>query len=211
MSEGALSARITRMIQISDKAQTYFRKLIEREGVPGMGVRLSAVDPGTPRADARLEFAEPADLNGDEWAIDCDGFTLYVVAASVPWVDGAEIDYVTQSTGNQQLTIKAPKIKGEAPAESASIVERVRWVVENEVNPQLASHGGRVAVQEVSADGVVLLRFGGGCHGCGMADVTLKQGIEKTLMGRVPGVTAVRDATDHATGDAPYIPRDSAA
>ncbi|KAA8921093.1 MULTISPECIES: NfuA family Fe-S biogenesis protein [Xanthomonas] len=198
------------MIQISDNAQAHFRKLLEREAVPGMGVRLSAVDAGTPRADARLEFAEPADLAGDEWAIDCDGFTLYVAADSVGWLDGAEIDYVTQGTG-QQLTIKAPKIKGEAPGEAASLVERVRWVVENEVNPQLAQHGGRVAVQEVSADGVVLLRFGGGCHGCGMADVTLKQGIEKTLMGRVPGVTAVRDATDHDSGSAPYIPRDSAA
>ena len=199
------------MIQISDTAQTYFRKLIEREAVPGMGVRLSAVDAGTPRADARLEFAEPADLLGDEWAVDCDGFTLYVAAASVAWMDGADIDIVTNATGGQQLTIKAPKIKGEVPAESASLVERVRWVVENEVNPQLASHGGKVAVQEVSADGVVLLRFGGGCQGCGMADVTLKQGIEKTLMGRVPGITAVRDATDHDGGHAPYIPRGTAA
>src|SRR5215213_4224127 len=147
------------MIQISDNAQTHFRKLLEREAVPGMGVRLSAVDPGTARADARLEFAEPADLAGDEWAIDCAGFTLYVAADSVGWLDGAEIDYVTQGTG-QQLTIKAPKIKGEAPGEAASLVERVRWVVENEVNPQLAQHGGRVAVQEVSAEGVVLLRFG---------------------------------------------------
>lgn len=198
------------MIQISDTAQGHFRKLIERESVPGMGVRLSAAEPGTPRADVRLEFAEPVDLLGDEWAVDCDGFTLYVSANSVAWLDGAEIDYITQATGSQQLTIKAPKIKGEAPAESASIVERVRWVIENEINPQLASHGGRVAVQEVSADGVVLLRFGGGCHGCGMADVTLKQGIEKTLMGRVPGITAVRDATDHDTGQAPYIPRESA-
>lgn len=198
------------MIQISDTAQSHFRKLIEREAVPGMGVRLSAVDPGTPRADARLEFAEPADLQGDEWAVDCDGFTLYVASASVAWLDGAEIDYVTQSAGTQQLTIKAPKIKGEAPGEAASLVERVHWVVQNEVNPQLASHGGHVSVQEVSADGVVLLRFGGGCHGCGMADVTLKQGIEKTLMARVPGVTAVRDATDHASGHAPYIPRDKA-
>ena len=198
------------MIQISDTAQSHFRKLIEREAVPGMGVRLSAVDPGTPRADARLEFAEPADLQGDEWAVDCDGFTLYVASASVAWLDGAEIDYVTQSAGTQQLTIKAPKIKGEAPGEAASLVERVHWVVQNEVNPQLASHGGHVSVQEVSADGVVLLRFGGGCHGCGMADVTLKQGIEKTLMEKVPGVTAVRDATDHATGAAPYIPRDAA-
>ena len=199
------------MIQISDSAQRHFRKLIEREAIPSMGVRLSAVDPGTPRADARLEFAEPADLVGDEWAVDCEGFTLYVSADSVGWLDGAEIDFVTQATGAQQLTIKAPKIKGAAPAESASMVERVQWVVENEINPQLASHGGKVAVQEVSAEGVVLLRFGGGCHGCGMADVTLKQGIEKTLMGRVPGVTAVRDATDHDSGQAPYIPRGSAA
>ena len=84
-------------------------------------------------------------------------------------------------------------------------------MVQNEVNPQLASHGGHVSVQEVSAEGLVLLRFGGGCHGCGMADVTLKQGIEKTLMARVPGVTAVRDATDHGTGAAPYIPRGNAA
>jgi Fe/S biogenesis protein NfuA len=199
------------MIQISDTAQSYFRKLIEREAVPGMGVRLSAVDAGTPRADARLEFAEPTDLLGDEWAVDCDGFTLYVASDSVGWLDGADIDFVSNAAGSQQLTIKAPKIKGEAPAESASLVERVHWVVENEVNPQLASHGGRVAVQEVSAEGVVLLRFGGGCQGCGMADVTLKQGIEKTLMGRVPGITAVRDATDHDSGHAPYIPRGTAA
>jgi Fe/S biogenesis protein NfuA len=197
------------MIQISDTAQTHFRKLIEREAAPGLGVRLSAVDPGTPRADARLEFAEPRELAGDEWAVDCDGFTVYIDAASVPWLDGAEIDYITQGTGSQ-LTIKAPHIKGKAPAEGASLVERVRWVVEHEVNPQLASHGGRVAVQEVTGEGVVFLRFGGGCHGCGMADVTLKQGIEKTLLTRVPGVTAVRDATDHDTGDAPYMPRDAA-
>lgn len=198
------------MIQISDSAQTHFRKLIEREALPGLGVRLSAVHAGTPRADARLEFAEPRDLAGDEWAVDCEGFTLYVDAASVAWLDGAEIDYVYQGASTQ-LTIKAPKIKGEAPTDSASLVERVRWVVENEINPQLAQHKGKVAVEEVTGEGVVYLRFGGGCHGCGMADVTLKQGIEKTLIGRVPGVTAVRDATDHETGAAPYIPRGNAA
>ena len=198
------------MIQISDTAQNHFRKLLERESVPSMGVRLSAVNPGTPRADARLEFAEPGDLDGNEWAVDCDGFTVYVAGDSVAWLDGAEIDYVFQGA-SAQLQIRAPKIKGQAPGESASLVERVHWVVENEVNPQLASHGGRVAVHEVRADGMVLLRFGGGCHGCGMADVTLKQGIEKTLMAKVPGVTAVRDATDHDTGTAPYIPRGTAA
>jgi Fe/S biogenesis protein NfuA len=197
------------MIQITDTAQAHFRKLIEREATPGLGVRLSAVDPGTPRADARLEFAEPRELAGDEWAMDCEGFTVYIDAASVPWLGDAEIDFVTRGAGSQ-LTIKAPHIKGKAPAEGASLVERVRWVVEHEVNPQLASHGGRVAVEEVTGEGVVLLRFGGGCHGCGMADVTMKQGIEKTLLTRVPGVTAVRDATDHDTGQAPYMPRDAA-
>ena len=85
----------------------------------------------------------------------------------------------------------------------------MRWLIEHEINPQLASHGGHVAVEEVTSEGVVVLRFGGGCHGCGMADVTLKQGIEKALLEKVPGVTAVRDATDHATGTAPYIKRSS--
>ncbi|MBN7138714.1 Fe-S biogenesis protein NfuA [Lysobacter enzymogenes] len=198
------------MINISESAQAHFRKLIEREALPGLGVRLSAVHPGTPRADVRLEFAEPADLAGDEWAVDCEGFTLWLRADSVKYLDGAEIDYETRATGGQ-LQIRAPKIKGEAPADSASLVERVHWIVEHEINPQLAQHRGHVSVQEVTADGVVLLRFGGGCHGCGMADVTLKQGIETTLMSKVPGVTAVRDATDHDTGQAPYIPRDSAA
>lgn len=197
------------MINISESAQNHFRKLIEREALPGLGVRLAAVNAGTARADVRLEFAEPGDLQGDEWAVDCDGFTLWLDAASVSYLDGAEIDYETLGTGGQ-LQIRAPKIKGEVPAESASLVERVRWVVENEINPQLAAHRGNVAVQEVTAGGIVVLRFGGGCHGCGMADVTLKQGIEKTLLEKVPGVTAVRDATDHETGAAPYMPRDAA-
>jgi Fe/S biogenesis protein NfuA len=62
-------------------------------------------------------------------------------------------------------------------------------------------------LQEVDGEGVVTLRFGGGCHGCGMVDVTLKEGIEKTLRERIPEVTAVRDATDHASGSAPYMKR----
>ena len=198
------------MIQISESAQTHFRKLIEREALPGLGVRLSAVHAGTSKADVRLEFAEPGDLKGDEWAIDCTGFTLWLEAASIAYLESAEIDYENKGTGGQ-LQIRAPRIKGDVPAESASLVERVLWIVEHEINPQLAQHRGNVSVQEVTADGVVVLRFGGGCHGCGMADVTLKQGIEKTLLDKVPGVTAVRDATDHDTGDAPYISRDNAA
>jgi Fe/S biogenesis protein NfuA len=195
------------MINLSDRAQAHFLRLLQTQGGDAVGIRLAAVDPGTPRADARLSFAEPDDLLGDEWTVECEGFTLYVDGPSAPFLDGADIDLQPQANGGSQLVIKAPRIKGEVPAEGASIVERVRWLIDSEINPQLASHGGRVALQEITHDGVAVLRFGGGCQGCGMADVTLKQGIEKTLLAKVPGLTAVRDATDHASGEAPYLPR----
>lgn len=195
------------MIQISESAQNHFRRLLQSQGGDAAGIRVSAVHPGTPKADARLEFCDHGDLLGDEWAIECDGFTLYIDAPSAPYLDAAEIDFSSQATGGQ-LTIRAPRIKGEAPAGDASLVERVRWLIESEINPQLASHKGQVSLDSIDADGVVYLRFGGGCHGCGMADVTLKQGIETTMKARIPGITAVRDATDHSTGAAPYIKRD---
>jgi Fe/S biogenesis protein NfuA len=194
------------MINISESAQDYFRHLLQTQGGEAIGIRVSAVHPGTPKADARLEFCESGDLLGDEWSLDCQGFTLFVDAPSVPFLDSAEIDYLTQATGGQ-LTIRAPRIKGDAPKADASVVERVQYLLDSEINPMLAAHKGQVSLEEVTAEGVVRLRFGGGCHGCGMVDVTLKQGIEKTLMERIPEVTAVRDATDHATGEAPYIPR----
>ena len=194
------------MINITQNAQAYFQRLLQSQGGDAVGIRLSAVNPGTPRADARLEFCEHGDLLGDEWAVECAGFTLYVDAPSAPFLDSANIDFAENATGGQ-LTIKAPRIKGDAPQGDASLVERVQWLIESEINPQLASHKGVVALDSIDADGVVFLRFGGGCHGCGMADVTLKQGIEKTMMAKFPEVTAVRDATDHSTGSAPYIAR----
>ena len=194
------------MINITESAQAYFQRLLQTQGGDAVGIRLSAVNPGTPRADARLEFCDDGDLLGDEWSIECAGFTLYVDAPSAPFLDSADIDFVASATGGQ-LTIKAPRIKGDQPAGDASLVERVQWLIDSEINPQLASHKGRVALDSIDADGVVYLRFGGGCHGCGMVDVTLKQGIEKSMMAKIPEVTAVRDATDHTTGSAPYIAR----
>lgn len=194
------------MIEISPNAQNHFRRLLQTQGDEAIGILLRAVDGGTPAGDARLEFCEPEDLKGDEWAIECEGFTLYVQGDSVPFFDAAQIDYIPSATGGQ-LNIRAPRIKGELPGEEASLVERVRYLLDAEINPMLASHGGRVALEQMTADGVVVLRFGGGCHGCGMVDVTLKEGIEKTLKAKVPGVSAVRDATDHHNGENPYYAR----
>lgn len=194
------------MIELSEPALLYFRKLLQSQGGDAVGIRMSAVQPGTPKADARLEFCDSEDLQGDEWSLDCEGFTLFVDADSAPWLDGAQVDYATNATGGQ-LTIRAPKIKGQVPGADATLTERVQYLLDSEINPMLASHKGRVALERVDDDGVVWLRFGGGCHGCGMVDVTLKNGIEKTMRERIPEVTAIRDATDHATGAAPYIPR----
>jgi len=194
------------MIQISESAQTHFRRLLQTQGGDAVGIRISAVHPGTPKADARLEFAEQGDLLGDEWEVQCEGFVLYVDGGSARFLDGAEIDISALPAGNQ-LSIRAPKIKGEVPAGDGPLAQRVQWLLDSEINPQLVSHKGQVALDSIDADGIVYLRFGGGCHGCGMADVTLKQGIEKTMMARIPEITGVRDATDHSTGQAPYIPR----
>ena len=194
------------MIQISESAQQHFHRLLQSQGGDAIGIRLSAIHAGTPRADARLEFCEAVDLAGDEWSLECEGFTLYVEAASAPYFDGAEIDYVMEAAGGK-LNIRAPKIKGVTPGEGASLVERVRWLLDSEINPQLAAHKGKVTLEEVTVDGAVVLRFGGGCHGCGAVELTLKQGIEKTLREHFPDITAVIDATDHATGTVPYIKR----
>lgn len=191
------------MIEISARAQAHFARLLVQQGIDDAGILLSVSEAGTPAADCRLAFCEPQELAGDEWAVDCAEFTLYVAAEAVSWLEGASIDFEPSPTGGV-LNIRAPKIKGEAPGAEAGLVERVRYVLEAEIAPQLAAHGGRVSLSQIDADGVLWLRFGGGCHGCGMVDVTLREGIEKTLRERVPEITAVRDATDHETGEQPY-------
>ncbi|MBN8884887.1 MAG: NfuA family Fe-S biogenesis protein [Rudaea sp.] len=192
------------MIRISDSARNYFRHLLAQQDIDGLSIRMKAVNAGTPKADCVLEYAEAVDLAGDEVRLDCDGFDVYVEAASAAWLTEAEVDYQVNATGGQ-LTIRAPHIKGTVPADDAPLGDRVQYVLDSEINPQIAAHGGRVRLVDADADGVVLLQFGGGCHGCGMADVTLKQGIEKTLRSHFPEITAVRDATDHASGNNPYF------
>jgi len=86
---------------------------------------------------------------------------------------------------------------------SEEIRERVQHVLDTEVNPSIASHGGVVTLINVQ-DNQVYIQMGGGCQGCGQADVTLKFGIENSIRAAVPGVGDILDVTDHASGRNPY-------
>lgn len=191
------------MIEISSAAQAYFHRLIEQQGGDDLALRLSVLAPGTPRAVCDLQFWPSERRQADDHRQAFDGFDLFVEPRSVAWLEGAEIDFETDETGGQ-LSIRAPGIKGNAPDDSAPLTERIQWVLDTEINPNLASHGGHVNLERVTDRREVVLRFGGGCHGCGMVGVTLKQGIETTLKEHFPEITDILDATDHASGENPY-------
>jgi Fe/S biogenesis protein NfuA len=80
---------------------------------------------------------------------------------------------------------------------------RVQTILDEEINPGVAAHGGRVALMDVKG-GRVFIKFGGGCQGCGQADVTLKDGVVATLTRQLPEIREVVDATDHTAGENPY-------
>jgi Fe/S biogenesis protein NfuA len=205
MSELANDMPSAPQIQLDDAATRYFQKLLEKQDISGIGVRMRAHLPGTVNADCKLEFCEPEEVSERDSVLQCEGFCVYIDAESLPFLDGTQISYQADAAGGQ-LTIKAPKLKAKIPASDASVLERVQYVIDSEINPSVASHGGRVSVLELRDDLAVVLQFGGGCQGCGMKDVTLKQGVEKTLLARVPELTAVIDATNHAAGESPYYP-----
>ena len=105
--------------------------------------------------------------------------------------------------GGQPAVAAKPAAPGSATADDA-LYERVADLFESQVNPMVARHGGRVELIDVQ-DAVVMVRMAGGCQGCGMADVTLRQGIEAMLQQHVPDVKGIVDITDHAAGSNPYF------
>ena len=191
------------MIEITKSARKYFGRLIAQQDMDDIGLHLSVLKPGTPLASCDLQFHVPGQSGEEELEFNYDEFKLYVLAGSEQWLEQAKIDFEKTDAGGQ-LTIKAPGIKGTKPEDSAELAEKVAWVLEAEINPGLASHGGMVTLELITEKTEVVLRFGGGCQGCGMANVTLQEGIEKTLKEYFPEITAVIDATDHATGENPY-------
>lgn len=191
------------MITISETAQGHFCKLLSQQP-EGTNIRVFVVNPGTPNAECGVSYCPPDAVDPEDTHLQFDGFEAVVDPQSAPFLQEAEIDFVTDQMGSQ-LTLKAPNAKMSKVPDDAPLADRVEYVLQSQINPGLASHGGQVVLTEITEDGLAILQFGGGCNGCSMVDVTLKEGIEKQLLELFPGeLNGVRDATEHQRGDHSY-------
>ncbi|MGA0126165.1 MAG: NifU family protein [bacterium] len=127
-----------------------------------------------------------------------EGVVFWMDFSLLPFLEGTEIqiDEDTEEIEVVNEGLGIGKLRG-------NFEDRVRQVLDEQVNPMVASHGGVVSLSRIE-NGEVFLRFGGGCQGCGMVDVTLKQGVEVMMKESVPDIVAIHDATDHDSGSNPY-------
>ncbi len=174
---------------------------IEITGVSGSGfsydMYLKSVDDATSE-DAVVTAAE--------------GLQVVIPAGSVDQMRGSTID-LSDSPGGGGLFVRnpqspSPAVGGTGPGPSTAaptgpVAERVISVLDHQINPAIAAHGGHAELVAVEDD-TAYLRLSGGCQGCGMASVTLSQGIEVALRDNVPEISRVVDVTDHAAGANPY-------
>ena len=191
------------MISISESAQAHFAKLLSQQA-EGTNIRVFVVNPGTAKAECGVSYCPTDAVESDDLALEFNGFSAYVDAESQPFLEEAEIDFVTDQMGSQ-LTLKAPNAKLKKVADDAPLFDRVDYFIKSEVNPQLAGHGGECNLMEITEDGYAVLQFGGGCNGCSQIDVTVKDGIESQLLDIMGGeIKGVRDATEHQRGEHSY-------
>lgn len=192
------------MITITDPAVDYLAGLLEKQEGEVLGIRIFINDPGTPRAETCIAYCREEDVQDDDVKVGYAKFDAFFAKRSEAFLEDAVVDYDQDKMGGQ-LTIKAPNSKMPRVDDDSPIEDRINYVLYNEVNPALAAHGGEVSLIEVVEEGVAVLQFGGGCQGCGMVDATLKDGVEKTLLEQVTGLSGVRDVTDHSDRSNAYF------
>jgi Fe-S cluster biogenesis protein NfuA len=161
-------------------------------------------------------FASPAEAQGSPLAealfaipqvseVLVSGHTITVTKAdTAPWqMAGKAVGTAIRAVLEQGGELFAPAPSSD-PGADDRLYDKVSMIFDQRINPMVAGHGGRVDLIDVQ-EGVVMLRLMGGCQGCGMADVTLKQGIETTLRQVAPEVRGIVDVTDHTSGANPYF------
>ena len=193
------------MLQITETAEKKIASLIEENDQPIAGLRVSARAKSPFKVDYRLAFMDAEQVASDDQRLAFNGFDVFLDADSVPLLETATIDYLDGLMGSGFKIDTPDKIP---EALKGTIAEKVMTVIEDQVNPAVGGHGGSVTLMDVR-DNVVYVELGGGCRGCGMARVTLKDGIERMIMEAIPEVKEVVDVTDHSQGDSPYYCKDA--
>ena len=183
-----------------------FRGRVEDPDAQAMWIRVTGVHRGEFTYDLALR---PLDAAGPGDEVEHPGGLPVVIPGSdVEALRGAAIDWsddlmeggLTVSNPNRPQVVTA---QGEAGELSGEVADRVAQVIDRQINPAIAQHGGMAMLDRVEGD-VAYVRLGGGCQGCGMATVTLDQGIESAILQAVPEIRQVVDVTDHAAGESPY-------
>ena len=194
---------MSKIINITKSTEEYLAKLIQDKNETDLSIRIFISDPGTPKAETCLAYCKPDEAMPDDMIINLDLINVNLEKRSLPFLKDAEVNFDNDTFGGQ-LTIKAPNARVPNISSDSPVEDRINYVIYNEINPMLESHGGEVSLIEFNDNGEAVLQFGGGCQGCGMVDVTLKDGIEKTLVEQIPEVTGVKDTTDHSIDDNAY-------
>tara|TARA_B100001750_G_C15449879_1_gene568335 strand:+ start:818 stop:1405 length:588 start_codon:yes stop_codon:yes gene_type:complete len=190
-------------IVITKSAEEYLLELLQKQDPDTIGVKVFVSEPGTPRAETCIAYCKKEDNLSDFTHREDLKFDLYLENNSLSYIEGAVVDYSPDKFGGT-LTIKAPNAKIPSISDDASLEERVNYILYSEINPSLASHGGEVSLMEIINEDTAILQFGGGCQGCGMVDLTLKDGVEKTLLENIPELKKVTDMTDHSFRENAY-------
>lgn len=188
------------MITVTEAAKKKFLEVICAEGREDQGLRIIVSNGGTAQPEFALNFVTEEQVNENDTVVDVGEFRVYFDAAQARFLEDASIDFIDALT-ESGFKVEAPNAglaKPEGP-----VAEAIVRVLDEKINPAVAAHGGNISLVAVQ-DETAYLRFGGGCQGCGMVNVTLKQGVEKTLFADVPQITKVMDITDHAAGTNPY-------
>lgn len=183
-------------VDITESAEAYLKGLLDKQNAEGVGIRMFVSNPGTPQAETCIAYCKPGEVKEGDIAMELSSFTAWFEGRSIPFLDEAKVDYSPDKMGGQ-LTIRAPNSRMPKITEHSSVEDKINYVLFNEINPGLAAHGGNVSLVEINKNNMAVLRFGGGCQGCSAVDMTLKQGVEKTLTERVPELAGVQDVTDH--------------
>jgi len=153
-----------------------------------------------------LSFVPVEDQTDHQIREDHNGLAILIPHHDVPKLSGASLELTDQGLAmNNPNLPQSPTIGGTEPRGDlvGPLAEQISTLLHENINPSIAMHGG--AAELVSVDGTVaFLRLSGGCQGCGMAQVTLQQGIERILRESIPEITEIVDVTDHASGADPY-------